>query len=228
MIATRVIPTLLMNKGQLVKGPKFNCQRRVGSPRQAVSIHNLRNVDELILLDINATTPDLETIRSVTDVAFMPLTIGGGVRKIEDIRNLLNAGADKISIRTAIDLIKPAADKFGNQCIVASIDAHEGEDVCDRAKALATEGAGEILLTSIDRDGTFEGYDLKLIESVSRAVSVPVIASGGCGEYEHMAQALNAGAHAVAASSIFLFCDMTPKGAAEYLASKGFRMRLAA
>lgn len=225
MIATRVIPTLLFRSGQLVKGPKFNCQRRVGSPRQAVSIHDLRNVDELILLNIDSQV-DLETIKSVTDIAFMPLTIGGGVKSVADIRALLNAGADKVSIRTCVELIPEASKKFGNQCIVASIDHHEDEDVTERARSLENDGAGEILLTSIDRDGTFEGYDLRAIESVSRAVSVPVIASGGCGSYEHMAQALSAGAHAIAAGSMFLFTDQTPKGAAEYLASKGFPMRL--
>lgn len=221
-----------MNAGQLVKGPRFDCRRRVGSPRQAVSIHNLRNVDELILLDIgatpNGTGPDFETIRSVTDIAFMPLTVGGGVRSLDDIHDLLNAGADKVSIRTAIELIEPGARKFGSQCIVASIDAKPGQVPVKLAQEVERRGAGEILLTSVARDGTFEGYDLELIRSVSAAVSIPVIASGGCGDYRHMADALNAGAHAVAASSIFLFTEATPKGAAEYLSAKGFHMRLAA
>jgi cyclase len=210
-----------------------------------IRVYENREVDELILLDIAATPegrgPDIETIKSVTSETFMPLTVGGGVRSLDDISDLLNAGADKVAIGTAslrFDFIRDAAKKFGSQCITVSIDARDGfvatncgqftTNVCPYAWAdmVETMGAGEILLTSIDRDGTLEGYDLDLIRSVAEAVDIPVIASGGARDYADFAAAFEAGAHAVAASALFQFTESTPKGAKHYLKEQGIPVRL--
>jgi cyclase len=212
-----------------------------------------REVDELIILDIAATpnkrSPRFDEVRQLCENLFMPVTIGGGVRNVNDIRRLLEGGADKVAICTAAlerpELIDEAAQKFGNQAIVVSIDcrgAHQsGESQrvfarCAKADAgrvpsewaqeAEARGAGEILLTSIDRDGMMDGYDLDLIREVSNAVSIPVIANGGCGTYEHMKQAFEAGAHAVASGAMLQFCDATPKGAARYLSENGVPVRL--
>ena len=195
-----------------------------------------RDVDELIILDIAATPnnrgPRFDEIREFCDNLFCPVTIGGGVRTLDDIRQLLLCGADKVSIKTEAfrnpDFVKQASDKFGAQAIVVSVDVRSGEEDEARNSARFYEGlgAGEILLNSIDRDGTMAGYDLGLIEAVSSAVSIPVIACGGAGSYEDFEKAINAGAHAAAAGALFQFCDATPKGACRYLHEKGFSVRL--
>lgn len=246
------MPTLLFKEFGLVKGVRFDSWRRVGSVMQAVKVYNMREVDELLFLDITATRegrrPDFETVDEIADECFMPLTVGGGVRTLEDVRMLLRVGADKVAINTATveapDLIAETARAFGAQCVVASIDARRGADGgyaaytragtqpagCDpvalarRAEAL---GAGEVLLTSIDRDGTMSGYDLELTRRVSAAVSVPVIASGGAGTYAHLAEViLEAGASAVAAASMYHFTQQTPLEAKRYLRDRGVRVRL--
>jgi cyclase len=251
MLKVRVIPTLLWKDFGLVKGVGFDSWRRVGTVLPAIKVYNTRDVDELIIVDITASRDqaplDHESVADFSDECFVPLTVGGGISDIGHITKLLCAGADKVSINTAafVDsaLIEKAALRFGSQCIVASIDAKvfapgqytcfshagrvaTGKDPVSWAKELADRGAGEILITSIDRDGTMQGYDLALIERVVGAVNLPVIASGGAGNYEHMRQAVqDAGASAVAAASIFHFTEQTPAEAKKYLAAAGVPVR---
>lgn len=242
MLKVRVMPTLLFKDVGLVKGVQFDSWRRVGSAIQAIKVYNMRGVDELVFVDITATRegrePDFATIDELADECFMPMTVGGGVRSVEDVRGLLSVGADKVAINSAAienpDLIRKVADRFGAQCVVVSIDtrlepdgrrqvySHAGTqptglDPVVWAERAQEMGAGEILLTSIDRDGTMTGYDLELVASVARRVSIPVIASGGAGQYQHMAEALDAGASALAAASIFHFTQLTPLEAKRFL-----------
>ncbi|MGE5403938.1 MAG: glycosyl amidation-associated protein WbuZ [Candidatus Saccharibacteria bacterium] len=250
MLKVRVIPTLLWKNIGLVKGVGFDSWRRVGSVMPAVKVYNLREVDELILLDITATeedrVPDCELVSEVAEECFVPLTVGGGIHTIDDIRNLLLAGADKVSLNSVVfenpDLISEAAAHFGSQCVVVSIDARKtdtgyecfshrgtratGREVSALARKVEKMGAGEILITSVDRDGTMEGYDLDLIKLVSDNVDIPVIASGGAGSYQHMFEAINySRASAVAAASIFHFTQQTPLEAKKYLAERGIPVR---
>lgn len=213
--------------------------------RDRVQLLERREVDELIILDIAATPnnrgPRFEQVKELTENLFMPVTVGGGVRDATDFRKLLANGADKVAVGTgAIErpgLIDEAAARFGSQAVVASIDVW-GKTVrglCGRrdaglhpsrwAREMEDRGAGEILLTSIDRDGTLEGYDLDLIHEVSQAVAIPVVAAGGCGSYEHVAQAIKAGAHAVAVGAMFQFTEQTPRGASRYLNDHGIPAR---
>lgn len=248
MLATRIIPTLLCRGRQLVKGKAFKSWRNVGLVAQAVRIHQATNVDELILLDIGATLenrgPDLDLIKELTANCFMPITVGGGIRSVEDIEYLLAAGADKVAICSAIadiHFLEQMAKRFGCQAIVAAVDykqtayglaAYTNNGTRGRgnavgwAKQLAAFGAGEILLTCIDREGQMEGYDLDTIREISGAVDIPVIAHGGAGSYLHMLEAIQAGAHAVAAGSLFQFEDCTPRGAAVFLEQHGVEVRL--
>lgn len=243
---TRVIPILLHRGRNLVKGVGFNSWRNVGLALQAARIHQAREVDELIILDIDAKAPDIEFAKALTDDCFMPLTLGGGVRHVNHVRDLLANGADKVSIGQVIiecpAFLSAVTEKFGSQAIVVSIDAVDVDGPSfvrcgqvstkltpvDHARLAEELGCGEILLTSIPRDGTMSGYDLRLIEVVANAVSIPVIAAGGAGTYQHMAEALKAGAHAVAAGAMFQFTDATPREAAIWLAEAGFHMRVAA
>lgn len=246
MLAKRVIPTLLCNGRQLMKGERFDSWRSVGVVEQAVRIHQARQVDELILLDRNATAekrgPDLELIEELTRDCFMPLTVGGGIRNVADVRAVLKAGADKVCIGTAAYLdpleVWRIVDAVGSQALCISIDVNYGKvwiksgtsrttsDPVRMAKHVARQGAGEILITSIDREGRMKGYDLDLIARVADCVDVPVIANGGCGSYADMHEAINAGASGVAAGAFFLFTDNTPKGAAEYLAAQNIETRV--
>ena len=251
MLKVRVIPTLLWKDFGLVKGVGFDSWRRVGTVLPAVKVYNRREVDELVLVDITATVErqffDHESLGDIADECFVPLTAGGGVRSGEDVRRLLRSGADKVSVNSAAyaspELVEEAAAEFGVQCVVASIDARRHEDGSHEcfshagktatglspvawAREMEMRGAGEILLTSIDRDGTMQGYDLALVEQVAAAVSVPVIASGGAGNFEHMRQAIQeAGASAVAAASIFHFTEQTPLEAKTALAEAGIPVR---
>ena len=265
MLAVRIIPVLLSRGFNLVKGKQFQSWRSVGHVRQAVKIHQSRGVDELILLDISASpeerSPDFNFISDITEECFMPITVGGGVKNTNDVRRLLSAGADKVTIGTSISkdisILTECAETFGSQAIVASVDyssvkVNGFEDkrncvhvLCGRDPILIVNddqdtpmhpmdwaiycqehGAGEILLTSIDREGMMEGYDLEMIKMVSEAVTIPVIANGGGGTYEHMFEAIKSGASAVAASSMFLFTEQTPRGAAEYMSKRGVETRL--
>jgi cyclase len=252
MLKTRIIPTLLFKDLGLVKGVGFDSWRRVGAALQSIRVYNLREVDELIFLDIAATSnmnrPDFREIDELADNCFMPMTVGGGVKTVNDIRDLLAVGADKVAINTAAietpDLVRDGAREFGAQCIVVSIDVkrradgtaevvtHCGRKATGRhpvewAKMVEALGAGEILLTSVERDGAMVGYDVDLIRDVAVAVNVPVIASGGCGNYGHMADVLGSTrAAALAAASIFHFTEQTPREAKRFLAERGFRVRL--
>lgn len=251
MLKVRIIPTLLWKNLGLVKGIGFDSWRRVGTIMPAVKVYNTRQVDELIVVDISATSegrlPDFAEVEEFSAECFVPLTVGGGIRSIEDIRQLLRAGADKVSVNTAAfenpGLISEAAERFGSQCVVVSIDARKkpdgsyscmsrsgtvdtGWEAGEWAKEVERRGAGEILLTSVDRDGTMEGYDLALIKHVAGLVRIPVIASGGAGNYQHMFEALDTGkAAAVAAASIFHFTEQTPLEAKNYLATRGIPVR---
>lgn len=252
MLKTRVIPTLLWKQFGLVKGVGFDSWRRVGPVLPAIKVYNQREVDELILVDITAyvseSNPDYESIDDFGKDCFVPLTFGGGIRHIDQIQTLLRAGVDKISLNTSLyekpDLVTQIANRHGSQCVVASLDVRTdgsgwrcfsragtfdtGKEVVRWARELEDKGAGEILLTSIERDGTFQGYDLKLVEAVVSAVSIPVIASGGAGNYQHMVEVVrDAGASAVAAASIFHFTELTPAGAKQAMAEAGIPVRKA-
>jgi cyclase len=250
MLKTRVMPTLLYKDFGLVKGLSFDSRRRVGSVMQAVKVYNLREVDELVFLDVTATLdgrdPDFELVDDIADECFMPLTVGGGILTEDHVRRLLQVGADRVLVNTAAvdrpELIRATAETFGTQCIAVSIDArrvgdgfeaftHAGTratalDPVEVARSAEANGAGEILLTSIDRDGTMAGYDVELVERVAQAVSIPLIASGGAGSYEHMVEVLHAGASAVAAGAMFHYTECTPLEAKRYLASSGIPVRL--
>jgi len=252
MLKTRIIPTLLYSSYGLVKGVSFDNWRHIGSPMQAIKVYNLRQVDELIFLDIMATcegrSPEFDLIDDLADECFMPLAVGGGVRSIDDARHLLSVGADKIAVNSAAvcnpNLIREIASKFGSQCVVVSLDVRKasggryeifihsgtkatGMDPIEFVKKAEKLGAGEILLTSIECDGTMRGYDIDLIKAVSSVVSIPVIASGGAGSYDHMASAIIDGAaSAVAAASIFHFTQCTPLEAKDFLHKQGIDVRL--
>ena len=251
MLKTRVIPTLLWKNLGLVKGVGFDGWRRVGPVLPAIKVYNTRDVDELILVDISATIeaeePDYESVSEFAEECFVPFTVGGGVRNCDQMQKLLRSGADKICLNSVAysntELIGEAARRFGSQCVVASIDARRmddasyrcfshsgtiatGLDPADWAKQLEECGAGEILITSIDRDGTMLGYDLELVEKVTARVNLPVIASGGAGSFEHMRQVIQeAGASAVAAASIFHYTEMTLAEAKAALKLHGIAVR---
>jgi cyclase len=252
MLSKRIIPTLLCRGRNLYKGKQFKSWRSVGLVMQAVKVHQARGVDELILMDISATRekrgPDLSLVRELGDCCFTPLTVGGGVTKLQDVESLLRAGADKVAICSGIwgfgnTLLDQCVARFGGQAIVAVVEYHEMGFIgrpttsidcgrsqsyaspLDTAKDYAQRGAGEILLSSVARDGMMEGYDLKTIREVSQLVSVPLIASGGCGSYEHALAAIKAGADAVATGAMLQFTDATPAGMAEFLHDKGVEVR---
>jgi imidazole glycerol-phosphate synthase subunit HisF len=237
VLAKRIIPTLLVRGRTLVKGERFDSWRSIGHAAQAARVHAMRGVDELCILDIAATKegrgPDLDMVRELSDACFVPITVGGGVRSLDDIDALLRAGADKVCIGAAAfdgsGLVAMASARFGRQAIVVSLD-HPANRLASStawlAQCMEDDGAGEILLQSIERDGTMQGYDLELIRSVSDAVSIPVIASGGCGFYADMLAAFHAGADACAAGAMFAFSDQTPRGAATYLREHSMEVRL--
>jgi cyclase len=254
MLTKRIIPCLDVTDGRVVKGTKFLELRDAGDPVECAKAYDAQGADELVFLDITASADNRATMVDVVartaSQCFMPLTVGGGIRTVDDMRVMLNAGADKVSINTSAierpELVREGADRFGSQCIVVAIDArrraeggwtvytHGGRKATTlEAVAWAREveklGAGEILLTSMDADGTKEGYDLDLVRSVSEAVGIPVIASGGAGKLEHMAQVLlQAGADAVLAASIFHFGDYTVGDVKHFLAEHGVPVRLEA
>lgn len=250
-LAKRVIPCLDVTEGRVVKGVNFIDLRDAGDPVEIASRYDEQGADELTFLDITASSDGrdiiLHVIEAVAARVFIPLTIGGGVRKVEDVRRLLNAGADKVSINTAAvenpDLVCDASGKVGNQCIVVAIDAKRradgwevythggrkptGLDAIDWAKRMEMAGAGEILLTSMDRDGTRNGFDLQLTRAVSDALGIPVIASGGVGSLDHLAQGIIAGgADAVLAASIFHFGEHTVRQAKLHMRERGIEVRL--
>lgn len=257
-LAKRVIPCLDVTAGRVVKGVNFVQLRDAGDPVEIAARYDEQGADEVAFLDITASSDDrdilLHVIEAVASRVFIPLTVGGGVRQIQDVRRLLNAGADKVSINTAAvqnpDLVREASSIVGNQCIVVAIDAKQaspdaqragvrwevfthggrrptGLDAVEWAKRMAEAGAGEILLTSMDRDGTREGFDLGLTRAVSDAVGVPVIASGGVGAAEHFAEGVTTGgADAVLAASVFHFGDLTVRQVKQHMQSRGIEVRL--
>ncbi len=253
MLAKRIIPCLDVNAGRVVKGVNFVNLRDAGDPVEIAKKYNDEGAVEITFLDITASSDQrgliLDIIERVAEQVFIPLTVGGGVREVADVRRLLNAGADKISINTSAvtnpQLVKDAADKFGSQAIVVAIDARKkdngtgwevfthggrkatGLDVIEWARRMNELGAGEILLTSMDRDGTKSGFDLALTRAVAEAVSVPVIASGGVGALEHLADGIIQGkADAVLAASIFHFGEFTVKAAKQHMAARGIEVRM--
>jgi cyclase len=256
MFKVRVIPCLDVKDGRVVKGVNFVNLRDAGDPVEAAIAYDEAGADELTFLDITASHENrgiiLDVVRRTAEACFMPLTVGGGVRTIEDIRALLSSGADKVSINTAAvarrAFVKEAAEKFGDQCIVVAIDAKKvsskpdndrweifthggrqptGLDAIDYAREVVTLGAGEILLTSMDRDGTRQGFDIALTRAVADAVSVPVIASGGVGNLQHLVEGIRDGhASAVLAASIFHFGEFSVRDAKSFMANAGLPLRL--
>jgi cyclase len=256
MFKVRVIPCLDVKDGRVVKGVNFVNLRDAGDPVEAAIAYDAAGADELCFLDITASHENRDTIYDVVtrtaEACFMPLTVGGGVRSVDDIRKLLTCGADKVSINTAaVDrraFVKEAAEKFGDQCIVVAIDAKKvsrtgerdrweifthggrkpaGLDAVDYAREVAALGAGEILLTSMDRDGTRKGYDILLTRAIADAITIPVIASGGVGTLDHMVEGIRDGhATAVLAASIFHFGEHSVREAKVYMAKAGLPMRL--
>src|SRR3954470_20688660 len=255
MLAKRIIPCLDVTGGRVVKGVNFTQLRDAGDPVEIAARYNEQGADELTFLDITATSDGrdliLPIIEAVASQVFIPLTVGGGVRTVEDVRRLLNAGADKVSFNSAAvadpAVIDAASHKYGAQCIVVAIDAkrradparpgwdvythggrkNTGLDAVEWAREMARRGAGEILLTSMDRDGTKSGFDLALTRAVSEAVEIPVIASGGVGTLEHLAAGIEQGrADAVLAASVFHFGEIRIPDAKRFLAARGIEMRL--
>lgn len=251
-LAKRIIPCLDVDQGRVVKGVQFVDIRDAGDPVEIARRYNEAGADEITFLDITASHEErrttLDTVERMAGEVFIPLTVGGGVRTLEDIRNLLNAGADKVAINSAAvkdpDFVRQAAERFGSQCIVVAIDArrtgegtweiftHGGRkptdlDAVDWARRMVELGAGEILLTSMDRDGTKDGFDLELTRAVADAVSVPVIASGGVGNLEHLTEGVREGrADAVLAASIFHFGEYTVEEAKRHMREAGIEVRL--
>jgi len=252
MLAKRIIPCLDVNAGRVVKGVNFLELRDAGDPVEVARRYDEQGADEITFLDITASSDDrniiLHVVEQVADQVFIPLTVGGGVRTVDDVRRLLNAGADKVSINTAAvnnpQVVKDASDKVGSQCIVVAIDAKQtapgkwqvfthggrnntGLDAVEWAQRVAQLGAGEILLTSMDRDGTKAGFDLGLTRAISDAVAIPVIASGGVGSLDHLAEGVSQGrADAVLAASIFHFGQHTVREAKELMRERGIEVRL--
>ncbi|OGT89882.1 MAG: imidazole glycerol phosphate synthase subunit HisF [Gammaproteobacteria bacterium RIFOXYD12_FULL_61_37] len=251
MLAKRIIPCLDVDRGRVVKGVKFVEIRDAGDPVEVARRYNQEGADEITFLDITASSDDRETmvhvVERVASEVFIPLTVGGGIRKPEDVLRMLNAGADKVAINTAAvfnpEFVKEAAERFGSQCIVVAIDAKRvddhweifthggrkptGIDAIEWAKKMAEYGAGEILLTSMDRDGTKAGFDNELTRRVSEAVSIPVIASGGVGNLDHLVDGVTEGkADAVLAASIFHFAEYSIEEAKRYMAGRGVEVRL--
>jgi cyclase len=252
MLKKRLIPKLLLKNGRNVKGVRFENLRDVGHPVTNARIFDAQGVDELLFLDITASRENrgllYDIIAKTAEEVFMPFCVGGGVRSVEDIRHLLQAGADKVAINTAAveqpDLIRQGSERFGAQCIVVSIDyrtpesghcevyTHGGThptglDVFEHAQRMVELGAGELLITSIDRDGTLQGYDLEVLRRIADAVSVPVIASGGAGTLQHLADAVVQGhAAAVAVGSLFNFTDQSPIKARAFLKVAGLDVRV--
>ena len=251
-LAKRIIPCLDVTAGRVVKGTNFVDLRDAGDPVEIARRYDLQGADEVTFLDITASSDQRDIILSIVEACasqvFIPLTVGGGVRAVADVRRLLNAGADKVSMNTAAvnnpDLVAEASAKVGNQCIVVAIDAKQiapgkwevfthggrtptGLDAVEWARRVQLLGAGEILLTSMDRDGTKNGFDLALTRAVADAVDIPVIASGGVGNLEHLAEGVSlGGADAVLAASIFHFGEYTVRQAKEYMRQRGIEVRL--
>ena len=258
MIAKRIIPCMDVDKGRVVKGVNYVNLKDAGDPVEQARFYDAEMADELVFLDITASSDDrdivLDMVHKTAEQVFIPFTVGGGIRTIEDIREILKAGADKVSVNTAAvlnsDVIRKGADRFGSQCIVVAIDPKRsktvprgergyfevhihggrtatGIDAIEFAKEIEERGAGEILLTSMDRDGTKDGYDIELLKAITDVVNIPVIASGGVGTPEHIYEALTSGgASAALAASIFHYREYSVREVKEYLAERGVPVRV--
>jgi cyclase len=256
MLAKRIIPCLDVDKGRVVKGTQFLNLRDAGDPVECAAAYDLQGADELVFLDITASSDNrrtmIDVVERTADRCFMPLTVGGGIRVVDDVRTMLRAGADKVSLNTAAvanpNLIRASSDIFGSQCMVVAIDAKRvqnaatlpcwevythggrkptGLDVLKWVEQVQSLGAGEILLTSMDSDGTKAGYDLALTRAVSEAVHIPVIASGGAGKLEHLREVLTEGkADAVLAASIFHFGELKVEDVKKFLREQGIEVRI--
>jgi len=251
MLSKRIIPCLDVHEGRVVKGTNFVNLRDAGDPVELAALYDKSGADELVFLDISASAEGratmLEVVRRTAEEVFIPFTVGGGIRTIEDIRRMLQAGADKVSLNTSAvqnpEVIKAGAEAFGTQCIVVAVDARSrgegkwevyihggrtptGIDVLEWVKRVEGLGAGEILLTSMDKDGTKDGYDLELTRQVSEGLTIPVIASGGVGNLEHIFQGLTVGkADAALAASIFHYAEYTIQESKDYLSTRGVLVR---
>ncbi|GMO64772.1 MAG: imidazole glycerol phosphate synthase subunit HisF [Endomicrobiia bacterium] len=251
MLGIRLIPCLDVTNGRVVKGTNFINLKDAGDPVEVARQYYLDGADEIVFLDITAThegrNATIDLVRKTAERVFIPLTVGGGIKTIEDIRNLLNAGADKVSLNSSAikdpEIVKKASNKFGVQCIVVAVDAKKveknkwnvfihggridtGIDAVIWSRKVAELGAGEILLTSMDKDGTKDGYDLELLKAVSSSVKIPVIASGGAGKVEHFSQAYESGASAILVASLFHYKELTIEEVKNYLKSKGIFIRM--
>ena len=251
MLTKRIIPCLDIDKGRVVKGTSFLSLKDAGDPRELSNFYNNQGADELVFLDITASSEHrniiLDVVEKVSSEVFIPLTVGGGIRNLDDIRNLLNSGADKVSINTSAienpDIIRKSSEEFGSQCIVVAIDAkrniyswsvftHGGRvltelDAIEWAEKVNSLGAGELLITSMDEDGQQKGYDIDLLKSIQKKVNIPIIASGGAGNLKHMLEALTIGkSDAVLAASIFHYGKYTIKEVKDYLNSENVPIRL--
>ncbi len=232
MLSKRIIPTILMKRRQLVQGKQFAPNRVVGNVMQAARIHAARQVDEILMLDVTATLedrePDYDMIQQLTQTAFVPVTVGGGIMDVSHARKLLGSGADKVALGCMkFSLIYQIASKFGSQAVAVTVPYKKGDRVADMCLQAQASGAGEIILQSIDREGTMDGYDHDSIALAASTVTVPLVAAGGCSGYQDMKIALEGGADAVSAGTLYLFTGATPRGAAEYLAEAGVEVRLA-
>jgi cyclase len=250
VLGIRLIPCLDVTNGRVVKGTNFINLKDAGDPVELARQYYLDGADEIVFLDITAThegrDATIDLVRRVAEKVFIPLTVGGGIRTVEDIRNLLNAGADKVSLNSSAvkdpKIVKKASDKFGIQCMVVAIDAKKvkknrwnvfihggridtGIDAVVWSRKVTELGAGEILLTSMDKDGTKDGYDLELLKEVSSSVKIPVVASGGAGKIEHFFQACESGASAILVASLFHYKELSIKGVKNYLKSKSIFVR---
>jgi imidazole glycerol-phosphate synthase subunit HisF len=249
MLARRIIPCLDVAGGRVVKGVHFEALRDAGNPVEQAARYDADGADELVFLDISAAPESrrttLDMVSRVAEAIFIPFTVGGGIRSVADAGAALRAGADKITVNTAAvrdpPLVARLAESFGSQCVVAAVDVKRVEgrlavmvnggreptnlEAVEWSRRLESQGAGEILLTSMDRDGTGDGYDLSLLQAVSKAVRIPVIASGGAGNLAHLAEALEAGAHGVLAATIFHFKDTSLPKARAYLRERGYPVR---
>jgi len=250
VLGIRLIPCLDVANGRVVKGTNFINLKDAGNPIEVARQYYLDGADEIVFLDITATherrNTTIDLVKKTAEKVFIPLTVGGGIKTVEDIRNLLNAGADKVSLNSSAvkdpELVKKASNKFGIQCIVVAVDAKKvkknrwnvfihggridtGIDAIVWSKKIMELGAGEILLTSMDKDGTRDGYDLELLEAVSGSVKIPVVASGGAGKMEHFSQACKSGASAILVASLFHYKELTIKGVKNYLRSKNIFVR---
>ena len=244
MLAFRILTTLLVSNGQLVKGKRFKNDRRIGSVQQAVNVFQKREIDEMIIVDINASREnrliDYEMVDRLSKDCYMPLGFGGGVKTLDDVRLLLEHGADKIVIGSNVskELLNVASKNMGSQSVCCSVDyignsvfncncnSISTMDTLDYCSFIEAEGCGEIMLQSIERDGTMQGYDIPMIEKVCKRVNIPVVASSGAGSYDDFYNAYNCGCSGCSSGAMYAFTEMTPKGAKEYLKSKGVNVRL--